>query len=271
MICIMHECVPYGNLALNGKPMDTASLARLSGETEETIKRLLEELESAGVFSRTKDGCIYSRRMIKDEALREERSTAGKLGGNPHLIKQKVNPFVNHQDNQKVKPYLDITLSCSKAKLQEQVKPNLTPSSSSSISSLDLPSAETKKEVGEDVAVVTTTQRDDDCPQNEEEWAAYFVLQDGGRRKVWPFFTAWYAARVTIRQVAQAIGAAREKSSEPIACLPAYVDRILASQAQECKQGRKPNSGKQTALEAHNAHIANQWLSAAEVQNASAG
>lgn len=56
MLCIMHECEPYGYLAINGKGMSTAQLARLVGDTEKTIKELLAELESAGVFYRTAAG-----------------------------------------------------------------------------------------------------------------------------------------------------------------------------------------------------------------------
>ncbi len=294
MICIMHECLPYGHLSLNGKPMDTASLARLVGEYEETVKGLLEELESAGVFSRTEQGCIYSRRMLKDEATREERSAFGKLGGNPSLVKRDVNhqvnvnvkPLMNHQDNHEVKPTTNSALTSRKAKLKKEVKSNLTPSSSSSLSISSSSSTSFSSlasssssnalctEINKDAekAIVIAASRDDDCPQNEDEWASYFVKQDGQRKKVWPFFIAWCAAGVTIRQVNQAINAAREKSSEPVACLPAYVNSVLASQARELKQGRAPKLDKQAALEAHNARITSQWLDdAMEVKNASAG
>src|SRR5260363_177443 len=67
MMCIMHECEPYGYLSINGHAMNAAQLARLVGESEKAIKGLLGELENAGVFSRTETGCIYSRRMVNDE------------------------------------------------------------------------------------------------------------------------------------------------------------------------------------------------------------
>jgi hypothetical protein len=41
---------------------------------------------------------------------------------------------------------------------------------------------------------------------------------------------------VTIQQVEQAIRAAQEKATEPIACLPAYVNRVLTSQARRLHQ-----------------------------------
>src|SRR5260363_9427 len=78
MMCIMHECEPYGYLSINGHAMNAAQLARLVGE-----------FEKAGVFSRTETGCIYSRRMVNDERIRTVRAESGKLGGNPDLLKQK--------------------------------------------------------------------------------------------------------------------------------------------------------------------------------------
>jgi hypothetical protein len=45
------------------------------------------------------DGTIYSRRMVKDERLRNARAEAGKLGGNPNLVNHLVNLQVNHVDN----------------------------------------------------------------------------------------------------------------------------------------------------------------------------
>lgn len=104
MTCIMHECEPYGHLAINGNPMSEAQLARLVGESVPSIKKLLAEIECAGVFSRHENGCIYSRRMVKDENLRNIRAEAGRLGGNPNLVKQKVKPTVNHNDNQSLTP-----------------------------------------------------------------------------------------------------------------------------------------------------------------------
>lgn len=85
MICFMHEGSPYGHLKVNSKVITPLLLARMVGESEETVTKWLAELEDAGVFSRTDDGCIFSRRMIKDENLRDARASGGKLGGNPKL------------------------------------------------------------------------------------------------------------------------------------------------------------------------------------------
>lgn len=80
MLCIMHESSLYGHLAINGKPMTAAQLARLVGESEKNTKALLEELEGAGVFSTSDSGCIFSRRMVKDEEIRNIKAEAGKAG-----------------------------------------------------------------------------------------------------------------------------------------------------------------------------------------------
>ncbi len=292
MLCIMHQCMPYGHLTVKGKPMTVAQLARNVGEQEKFVEELLIELDDADVFERDAQGCVFSRRMVRDENIRNKRAEGGKLGGNPLLLKQKVsdkdgradhltsNQRVNHSDNvtpQKKDNYKDNNKVESESNLSLTPSSSSSVSSSSSISSSSVDSSSSSKmasvEIYQDRGEMSVSHRgrDDDCPMKAEEWAEYFAQQGGIRPKVWPFFTAWCAARVTIRQVAQAIGAAREKSSEPIACLPAYVDRILASQARERRQGQKKNLEKQAALEAHNAHIASQWLSASEVQNASAG
>ncbi len=86
MICIQHECERYGHLMVANEPVSDAQLARLVGEPVRKIRRLLAELETHTVFSRTEEGVIHSRRMVHDEHIRQVRAEAGKLGGNPHLL-----------------------------------------------------------------------------------------------------------------------------------------------------------------------------------------
>jgi hypothetical protein len=80
--------------------MQLAQLARLIGETEGTLQPLLDELEVAGVFSRDADGVIFSRRMKRDEHIRNVRAEAGRQGGNPLLVKQKDNQGVKGEDKE---------------------------------------------------------------------------------------------------------------------------------------------------------------------------
>jgi len=89
LMCIAHEGGTYGFLSINGKAMAPAQIARMVGESPAAVVKLIAELEDAGVFSRDKQGCIYSRRMVKDEHVRNIRADAGRLGGNPNLLKQK--------------------------------------------------------------------------------------------------------------------------------------------------------------------------------------
>lgn len=70
MNCIMHDADPYGHLCVRGHPIAPEVLARMVGEPAESVRRLLDELESAGVFSRAETGVIYSRRMVRDEKAR---------------------------------------------------------------------------------------------------------------------------------------------------------------------------------------------------------
>lgn len=81
MNCLMHQCEPYGHLYRNGKPMQPAQIANLVRVSESICKKLLAELEDAGVFSRDAQGAIFSRRMVRDEAAREARAAGGHAGG----------------------------------------------------------------------------------------------------------------------------------------------------------------------------------------------
>lgn len=81
MMAIMHEGDPYGHLTVQGRPISHDMLARLVGEGAAAVKRLLKELEVNDVFSVTGDGVLYSRRMVRDEAIREARAAGGALGG----------------------------------------------------------------------------------------------------------------------------------------------------------------------------------------------
>jgi hypothetical protein len=92
----MHEGNPYGHLKVGNKVIHFSNLARMVGESEELVEQWLNELFEAGVYDLADDGSICSRRMIKDENLRNIRAAGGKLGGNP-LLKDK------HKDNHEVK------------------------------------------------------------------------------------------------------------------------------------------------------------------------
>lgn len=80
MMCIAHECDPYGHLVVNGRPMTVSQIGRLVGISEKECRKLLAELFDAGVPSRTEEGTIYSRRMVRDEEIRNKRAAGGAAG-----------------------------------------------------------------------------------------------------------------------------------------------------------------------------------------------
>jgi len=92
MICFMHEGKPYGHLKVGDKVILPDNLSRMVGETLEVVIGWLDELKQAGVFEVNEEGAIFSRRMIRDEGLRQVRAAGGIKGGNPALkVKSKVN------------------------------------------------------------------------------------------------------------------------------------------------------------------------------------
>ena len=75
-------------------------------------------------------------------------------------------------------------------------------------------------------------------PANPAEWATFFGAEYGievsvssqhDRRKFVPLATSWVNADITLGRMRHAIERAYAEATEPIAYLPAYVDRVLAS------------------------------------------
>lgn len=82
----MYQSPERGVLLLSsGKQIESKTLAKICGTDEQTINKLLAELEDNGVFSRLENQAIYNRRMYREGKITEARKEAGRLGG----IKQK--------------------------------------------------------------------------------------------------------------------------------------------------------------------------------------
>lgn len=79
-MCVMHDCDPYGHLALNGKPMTAANISGQTGVPVAQVRKLLDELQANGVARETAEGLIYSKRMVDDERVRNARAEGGKAG-----------------------------------------------------------------------------------------------------------------------------------------------------------------------------------------------
>ena len=86
MLCLMHSCEPRGWLKTGSLPFTVAEIAGSTGLAVAQCSKLLAELESKGVPSRTADGVIYSRRMVRDEVeaarWRESKQMSRKCPGN---------------------------------------------------------------------------------------------------------------------------------------------------------------------------------------------
>lgn len=67
MLCIMHEASPRGHLIIGANPVTDDVLARSVGAGTGEVQAMLVELSNAGVFDRSRNGVILSRRMIADE------------------------------------------------------------------------------------------------------------------------------------------------------------------------------------------------------------
>lgn len=125
ILCLMHESEQRGRLLLNGKPMPDEGLARLLGLDKQILTKTLSTLLQYGVASRDASSALVCRRMIRDEELRKTRAEAGKMGGNPILLKQK---------SSKTQP-----------KTVFEVNQNSTPSSSSAFKKENTPDGVSKK------------------------------------------------------------------------------------------------------------------------------
>lgn len=105
MIALMHEAAPYGHLLVSGRSPTNAQLAVLVGTSPDQIPELIGELESAGVFSRTREGVIYSRKMTRLAKKAAIARKNGKNGGNPTLGKHDENkPSDKGEDKGGLKP-----------------------------------------------------------------------------------------------------------------------------------------------------------------------
>jgi hypothetical protein len=106
LLCVMHECVPYGHLIVNGVAPTDSQAARMIGVELNKYKSCISELRAAGVPSWNDAGIMYSRRMVRDERIRTLRADAGSKGGNPALLKQRDNQNPGSKVNQFPTPSL---------------------------------------------------------------------------------------------------------------------------------------------------------------------
>lgn len=90
MLCVAAAHDPIGYVAVNGEALSETEIARLACLDSTVVSTLLSELDRNGVFSRTRTGMIYSRRMVRDEKKSRNSQKNGKAGGNPEIDRGSV-------------------------------------------------------------------------------------------------------------------------------------------------------------------------------------
>ncbi len=133
MLNLMHVGKPYGHLTMPaGVPIEPKQLARMVNATAATVKRLLDELENSGTFSRNDQGVIYSRRMVWDEYRRNSSAAGGKQSQNNPNVPRRKNA---EQGQAEGYPEGYPSTPSSMPSLDPSSMPSLDPSASSSSSS----------------------------------------------------------------------------------------------------------------------------------------
>lgn len=91
MLCYMWESTERGVMVNPvGKPYTKTEIVRIVGLDNNNSGLWLDVLIDTGVCSVREDGAVYSRKMVKDEYIRQVRRESGAKGGNPSLKKTKT-------------------------------------------------------------------------------------------------------------------------------------------------------------------------------------
>jgi hypothetical protein len=88
MLCVAAAHDPPGYVAVKNRALTVRDISRLTGEEIPAVEQALKELEGQNVFGRTRQGVIYSRRMIRDSKKTEKMAQRAGVakGGNPTLV-----------------------------------------------------------------------------------------------------------------------------------------------------------------------------------------
>lgn len=108
MLCITMQQEPFGYLKQGDEILTVDDIASMTGKKPKQVRMLIAELERRQVLSRDADGCIYSRRLVRDAVEVQRHRKNGAKGGNPNLIKANAprgdNPGLNPRVNPEDKP-----------------------------------------------------------------------------------------------------------------------------------------------------------------------
>jgi len=225
MLAIMHEADPYGHLVINGRPVSDTQLAALVGTSQDHVCELKNELEAAGVYSVSRGGVIYSRRMTRDEKKARTARKNGKTGGNPSLWNKTENqpsdnPTHNHPVKGEDKPQRP------EARSQKKEEP---------------PNGGSKKASGSrlpddwwpDQADVDSAHRegltDDDIRREAAKFRDYWLAQPGqrGRKADWrATWRNWTRKAVESRQLGPPRNAAQGRGRSPASVVDVTADLV---------------------------------------------
>jgi hypothetical protein len=75
MLCLAAAADPVGHVLVGGQPATACSLAKHTGWDKRNVGRWLAELERNGVFSRSENGTIYNRRMVRERVSPKRKAT----------------------------------------------------------------------------------------------------------------------------------------------------------------------------------------------------
>lgn len=65
LLTLMIEAEPYGHLLVNGAPPTAQEIGQLTCTPPDVVEAAISELGAAGVYSRTEEGVIFSRRLAR--------------------------------------------------------------------------------------------------------------------------------------------------------------------------------------------------------------
>jgi hypothetical protein len=102
LLCLCHEAKHRGRLceADGITPWSDMDIVNaISGGVADEKLAALREIEAKGVLSRDENGCLYSRRMVKDEEVRALRVESGSKGGKQTQSKRSSKSEANSQAN----------------------------------------------------------------------------------------------------------------------------------------------------------------------------
>jgi hypothetical protein len=105
ILCYMHQATKYGYFLVGDSAPTDEEGSRIVGCSVSEYTLCLAELEKFSVFSRTKNGVIFCRRMIRDDAQRKDWITRQ----NRHRKKQSAVNGESNQEDSTVKCHAHVT------------------------------------------------------------------------------------------------------------------------------------------------------------------